>query len=72
MKRLKYLSDERRITSFTFEDNYIGNVVIVVESLHDQSGVIKHSTVSLPIEQLEKFVTEYKSVTETVKFAGLA
>lgn len=70
MKRLKYLSDERRISTFTFEDNATGNVVVVVET--SQNGVIKHNTISLPIDHLEKFIQEYKSVTETVKFAGLA
>lgn len=69
MKRLNYLSDERRISSFTFDDNATGNVVIVVESGHDD--VIKRNTISIPLEHLDKFIQSYKNVTDTVKFAGL-
>jgi hypothetical protein len=69
MKRLKYISDEKRITSFTFEDNLTGNVVIVTEQ---GSNPITYSSISVPIEQLELFVKEYKLVKENVKFAGLA
>lgn len=63
MKRLKFLSEDRKITSFTFEDGFKGDVVIVVEH---------GSSISVPIEHLEKFIQEYKLVKETVKFAGLA
>ena len=72
MKRLKYLGNNRRITSFTYDDSATGEVVIVIETSNNELGIVKHNSVSLPIEHLEKFVQEYKSVTEKVKFAGLA
>lgn len=71
MKRIKYLSENRKITSFTFNDDLTGDVVIVIETYCSDSDVIKYSSVSVPIEQLESFIQEYKEVTEKVKFAGL-
>lgn len=68
MKRLKYLSEDRKITSFTFEDDLNGNVVIVVEGF--DPGF--YSSCSVPIEHLKQFVTQYEQVKERVKFAGLA
>lgn len=49
MKRLKYLSEDRKITSFTFEDDLNGNVVIVVEGF--DPGF--YSSCSVPIEHLK-------------------
>lgn len=68
MKRLKYLSEDRKITSFTFEDDLTGNVVIVIES----SNPASYSSVAAPIEHLKMFITQYEQVKEKVKFAGLA
>lgn len=60
MKRLTYLSEDRKITSFTFEDGLNGNVVIVVEG--SNSGF--YSSCSVPIEHFEKFITQSKQVEE--------
>lgn len=68
MKRLKYLSEDRKITSFTFEDELNGNVVIVVEG----SNPDFYSSCAVPVEHLEQFVTQYEQVKERVRFAGLA
>lgn len=72
MKRLKYLSDQRRITSFTYNDDFTGDVVVAVETTCNNTGTIKYNSVSLPIEQLVQFIKEYETVSEKVKFAGLS
>jgi len=69
MKRLNYLSAEGKIISFTFEDDFTGNVIIVTEG---STNPFLYESISVPIEQLERFIQDYKQVTETVKFAGLA
>lgn len=69
MKRLKYISDDKKITTFTFEDDFNGNVVIVTEH---GSNPFSYESLSVPIEHLEKFIQEYKKINEKVKFAGLA
>lgn len=72
MKRLKYLSDQRRITSFTYNDDFTGDVVVAVETTCNNTGTIKYNSVLLPIEQLVQFIKEYETVSKKVKFAGLS